>query len=186
VQANRRGVVRPVAAVKRFPCVVSDVTGLFPFDVDVMTGTAAQVQLALFVSGFELAPAIDARLHGFHDTIFPMKPIRLLVLFALVAVLAKPIGFFSVADITGSGATVQISTNAVRALTIQFVSPAANSGTTRIACGSGSAGATSSLGFPVPPGAAENLPVVPGEAYVLSSCYAYVANSDKLYVAYVQ
>ena len=105
----------------------------------------------------------------------------LAVLTLLVLVSAAKPNLHSIAEITGSGATVAISTDgSTRASWIQIIAPSGNSAVVRF----GDSTVTSSIGLPVAPGGGYNTPACSACIYTLSQHYVYVANGDKVDVAW--
>ena len=105
---------------------------------------------------------------------------RLVILFLLAAIAAVPMTFITLPDITGTGAVVTLSTNAIRVQWVQIISDSTNAAAMRFGeCSVVSA----TRGLKIAAGGGYNTPVVLADPYVLSQLCLYVANGDKAYVA---
>jgi hypothetical protein len=89
-------------------------------------------------------------------------------------------GVTNVAPITGTGATVQISTSQARANWIQVIAASGNSAAVMF----GDSTTTSTTGLPVAAGGGYSTPTCGQCFYVPASHYVYIANNDKAYIAY--
>lgn len=83
--------------------------------------------------------------------------------------------------ITGTGAVVQLSTTDQQASSLQFTTPAANTGTARI----GDSTTSSTVGEALAAGAGQYFAPRSNGAYSLNTFYCYVANGDKLTIIWV-
>ncbi len=102
----------------------------------------------------------------------------LLLLFLLLPCVAD---VHTIATITGSGATVAISTDTTtRAVWIQVIADSGNGAKIFF----GDSTVTATRGLPIAAGAGYNTPTCSTCVYTLASHYAYIANGDKLYVAF--
>ena len=91
--------------------------------------------------------------------------------------------FFSVvnlAPITGTGATVAISSSNARASWIQVIAPSTNAANVMF----GDSTTTISTGLPIAAGAGYSTPTCPSCVYTPSAHYVYLANGDKAYLAF--
>ena len=118
-----------------------------------------------------------------------MKTLKNLLLIALAASLmlaqvGGPVQWIPLADITGAGSTTQACPTACTgASAVQFVVPAANTGTARWGW---SASVSNTFGGILPPGSGQFLPPQTPNYYQLSQLYVYVASGDKLTIVYAK
>lgn len=110
--------------------------------------------------------------------ISPMK--RLLILIAFI-VLAASANVHTLATITGAGAAVQISTDTTtRATWIQIITPSSNAAAVMF----GDSTTSATRGLAIAAGGGYNTPTCGTCTYTLAATYVYVANGDKVYVAF--
>ena len=83
----------------------------------------------------------------------------------------------TLADITGTGAAVQISASGT-ARWVQFIAPTTNTAVVRC----GDSNVSTSRGLPIAAGAGQFFPFQ-AQVYNLSSIYCYIANGDKISIA---
>ena len=106
----------------------------------------------------------------------------------LALTLAAPLGMANLHPIpwiTGSGAAVQICASiptacAARAAWIQVITPSTNAATVQF----GDSTVSTTAGLPIAAGAGYNTPTCPNCIYTLGSHWVYVANGDKVYLAW--
>ncbi len=104
----------------------------------------------------------------------------LLLLLLVCAFPAKPT-LHPIAEITGTGAAVAISTDSSsRPAWVQVIAPAGNSAVVRF----GDSTTSATMGLPIAAGGGYNTPVCSSCVYTLSTLYVYVANGDKADVAW--
>ena len=109
---------------------------------------------------------------------------RLLFAVLLCAGFLKP-NVHTLATITGTGATVQISTDTTTQVAwIQVITPCSTAfcNSANVMFGDSTVNATT--GLPVAPGGGYNTPVCSTCSYTLAAHYVYVANGDKAYIAF--
>ena len=108
---------------------------------------------------------------------------RLAFVLALLALGALPSrsNLHPLADFTGAGAAVQLSTNAnIKAKWIQVIADPGNSAAIRF----GDATTSATVGLSIAKGAGYNTPTCGNCVYQLTAHYLYIANGDKVYVAW--
>lgn len=104
---------------------------------------------------------------------------RFVLLLALLLPCAANV--HNLATITGTGATVQISTDiTTRATWIQVIAPSSNSAVVYF----GDSTVTATRGLPIAAGGGYNTPPCSSCVYTLAAHYAYIANGDKINVAF--
>src|SRR5258708_6774484 len=110
-----------------------------------------------------------------------MKILRLALLLVVLCCIANPAAVHTL-TITGNNTAQTISTtNTSGAHWVQFVAPAANSGTSRV----GDTTVTSTIGIPLAPGSGMMFPAFQsGGTYSLGQLKAYVATGDTLSVTW--
>lgn len=109
-----------------------------------------------------------------------MKQIAYVLLF-LFALLPIHANINSLADITGTGVTVQISTNtSARPAWVQLIAPSGNAAVVRF----GDSTTSATVGLPIAAGGGYNTPVCSTCSYTLAGMYVYVANGDKVSIAW--
>lgn len=107
---------------------------------------------------------------------------RFTMLFVLTALFlwAQSASLITIAEITGDGSTHAISVTD-NASFVQFIAPAGNAAVIRI----GDSTTSVIKGLPIAAGGGYQLPPKPiGSYYPLTSLYYYIANGDKLDIAY--
>ncbi len=111
-----------------------------------------------------------------------MKKLLLIALLMAVFVgIADPAATCCSLVITGSSASVQISTSSTPVHWIQMVAPSGNSATAYWTIG---AAATTATSMTLPAGAGQFLPPKGNGGYDLAGVYVYVANGDTLRVSW--
>jgi hypothetical protein len=91
--------------------------------------------------------------------------------------------FFNVANlppISGSNATVKISTSTARANWIQIITPSANTNSVMF----GDSTTTATTGLPIAPGGGYNTPTCANCLYTPAAHFVYVSSGDKAYAAF--
>ncbi len=109
-----------------------------------------------------------------------MRTLRIALLIVALCGIADPAVVHTL-TITGNNTAQTVSTTVTSAHWVQFVAPAANSGTSRV----GDTTVTSTVGIPLAPGAGMMLPAYQsGGTYSLGQLKAYVATGDTLSVTW--